>query len=134
MSNFPIDDYRKRYENAMRLEDKYRDAPRTGWTRPGSHKRENQAIQVNREEVKELARECSTQLYSSWHCFIRLHALERYMTSLAADAPNRASCGDCGLIYIPAQGADGCPFCAARREADTSTRAKFNPDSGKAVP
>ena len=134
MGNHPIDDYRKRYENAIRLGDKYRDAPRTGWTCPESHKRENQAIQVNREEVKELARECSTQLYSSWHYFIRLHALERYMTALAADAPNRASCGNCGLLYIPAQGVDGCPFCAARREADASTRAKFNPDSGKAAP
>ena len=134
MSNFPIDDYRKRYENAMRLEDKYRDAPRTGWTRPGSRTHENQAIQVNREEVKELARDCSSHLYMAWNNFIRIHALKRYIISLATDAPNRTACGDCGLLYIPAQGVDGCPFCAAQREADAATRTKFNPDSGKAAP
>ena len=129
MSTHPIDDYRKRYENAVRLEKQYRDAPRTGWTRPGSRKRDNQAIQVNREEVKELARDCSSHLYMAWNNFIRIHALERYMTSLAADAPNRASCGDCGMIYIPVPSAEGCPFCAARREADKSTQARFNPDA-----
>ena len=42
---------------ANALEEKYNDQPRSGWVKPGSRVRSNQAISVSRQEVVALARD-----------------------------------------------------------------------------
>ena len=132
-----MSEYRKKYQDARKLERKYRDAPRTGWTHPGSRKRENQAIRVSREEVAELARNYGTQLYISWASMNRCLVLETYIENLAANAPNHVECETCGKLYVPVNAYGVCPFCKAEEEAlkaADALRERDTPDSGKAAP
>ena len=132
-----MSEYRKKYQDARKLERKYRDAPRTGWVRPNSRKRENQAIQVSREEVAELARNYGAQLYISWASMNRCLVLETYIENLAANTPNHVECETCGNLYVPVNAYGVCPFCKAKEKAEEAAYAlteRDASDSGKAAP
>ena len=132
-----MSEYQKKYQDALKLERKYRDAPRTGWVRPNSRKRENQAIQVSREEAAELAWNYAIQLSVSWATLNRCLTLETYIENLATNAPNHTECETCGKLYVPVNAYGVCPFCKAEEKALKATdalRERDAPDSGKAAP
>lgn len=108
-----MNEFAKKYKAAYDLARKYRDAPRTGWVKPGSRAADNQAITVSRREVETLAENLASAYYSSYARLYEVMALQGYMSQLAEDEPDAVMCDKCHNCFLPGWMGGKCPYCAA---------------------
>ena len=109
---------RKKYQQALALEQKYTEAPRAGWIEKGSRKRDNEAILVRRSEAVNTARSLATARYTSFSWLYRFLALQDILGQYASGAGENAFfCEKCRQYYLKDWAKEKCPFCAAEQKA-----------------
>ena len=109
-----MSELRDKYQNALKFERKYRDAPRAGWVEKGSRKKENEAILVRRSEVANLAMSLASAQYSSYSRLYETIALQNILGKYAVQrAGNAPYCQVCHQHFLPEWAEGRCPYCAA---------------------
>lgn len=121
-----MNDLAKKYKAACDLAAKYRDAPRTGWVKPGSHAANNQAITVPRREVEDLATALASARYGSYARMYEIMALQGYMSQLAEEEPDAVLCDSCHNSFLPGWMGGKCPYCAAEAAATEEVNRVLN--------
>ena len=114
--------FKEKYQDALALGEKYRNAPRSGWVEKGSRKKSNQAICVSRMEVEKLAMDLCSALYGDYHLMKELLTLERFLDVYAQNQANSLTCEKCFQSYLPDWLNGTCPYCAAEAEATEDIR------------
>lgn len=95
------------------LERKYRDAPRKGWTLPGSRAKANQTIEVNRHEVVQALTEAHCKAASAEKFCMDAMFYEKMLGALADGEHDAVECDKCGGIFQMGWLDGKCPYCEA---------------------
>jgi hypothetical protein len=112
-----VSEFAKKYQEARAMAEKFETAPRTGWVKPGSRARDNQAITVCRTEAVKLANDLAYARYSSYSRLYENMALRNYMSQLAESEPGAVECKKCRAFYLVGWMGGKCPYCAAEDAA-----------------
>lgn len=112
-----MNELKAKYQEAIEAEERYRDAPRKGWVKPGSRSRENQTIEVPRKEAERLAADLASARFGSYCRLYENMALVNYMEQLAEDEPDAVACPKCYHKFLPGWMGGKCPYCAAEDAA-----------------
>ena len=102
---------------ANALEEKYNDQPRSGWVKPGSRARSNQAISVSRQEVVALARDHHAALVCKHQAQYQVIMLQRHMQQYAETSQDAITCPSCRKAYLMEWLQGECPYCRAEKES-----------------
>lgn len=113
-----MSELRDKYQEALKLERKYRDAPRAGWAEKGNRKKENEAILVRRSEVANLAQSLAGARHASYARLYQDIALKNLLGKYAVQKMGEAPyCKKCHQNYLPEWAEGRCPYCAAEEDA-----------------
>jgi rubrerythrin len=112
-----VSELAKKYQEARTMAEKFETAPRTGWVKPGSRARDNQAITVCRTEAVKLANDLASARYSSYFRLYENLALRNYMSQLAESEPGAVECEKCRTFFLTEWMDGKCPYCAAEDAA-----------------
>lgn len=106
----------------LELSKKYNGLPRSGWVDKGSRSKSNHTVEVSREEIKKLAQDCYTALYSEHVFMYEALNLKEYLVQLAKSEHDMAICSKCHDEYRRGWLDGKCPYCEAIAAAESMVK------------
>lgn len=118
---------RKELDAAYKLQRKYADLPQAGWVIKGSRAKSNHIVLVPREEIKQLADDFYSALYTKHYLLYENLNLRHYLEQLATGEHDAVTCGKCHSVYRKGWLDGKCPYCEATEAAKSMLVGKETP-------